>query len=131
MALNFEALDAELEAIERRSKMIQTIKQLASDPEARALLERISQNGHVRGDSHNDDKSTRAEYAEFNQIGSIRHSIAKLHGGLFTVGDIGNQLRKAGMHVTNVAVGRALLRLSKNGEIKIAVQGARNVPRQV
>ncbi len=124
MALNIAALDAELKNLEKRAQMIQDIKRLAEDPDAKALLEKIAQNGtgmpalpNVR------------EYVGLSQIDAVRRAIAKCGtGNHFVVGAIGNALRAGGIDISNVAVGRVLLRLQKEGEIRIAVQGGGNVP---
>lgn len=133
MALNIAALDEELEALERRSKMIQDIKRLAADPEAKALLEKIALNGSTivpPSLSANARESMREEHSALSQIGSIRRVISKKHGQRFVVGDIGNELRTSGIDITNVAIGRVLLRLHKSGELRIALEGGGNVPNQ-
>ena len=123
MALDMAALDAELKTLEKRAQLIQDIKRLAEDPEAKALLEKIARNGtgapapNVR------------EYAGLSQIDAVRRAIAKCGAGNhFVVGQIGDALRIGGIGISNVAVGRVLLRLQKEGEIRIAVQGGGNVP---
>jgi hypothetical protein len=133
MALNIEALDQELQAIEKRAQMIQDIKRLAADPEGKALLDRLMLNGSATlkpelpaptADQLSD------EYAQRSQIDSIRHAISKRSGQRFVVGDIGDELRRAGLDITNVAIGRALLRLTKAEEIRVALVGGGNIPNQ-
>lgn len=61
---------------------------------------------------------------------TVRAAIATHGSSRFVVGQIGDTLRKAGIDITNIAVGRVLLRLQKRKEIKVAVQGGGNVANQ-
>jgi hypothetical protein len=65
------------------------------------------------------------------QIGAIRAFISQRGSSAFSVPEIGHFLRKQGMQVSNIAVGRVLQRLTtKYGEIKIYKAGGGNVPNQ-
>ena len=124
MALDITALDAELKTLEKRAQLIQDIKRLAEDPDARALLEKIAQNG-----TGIVAPSNVRQYVGLSQIDAVRRAIANCGAGNhFVVGQIGDALRTGGIDISNVAVGRVLLRLQKQGEIQIAVQGGGNVP---
>lgn len=136
MALNITALDQELELLEKRTQMIQEIKRLAADPEAKALLERLMQNGTAPNGTA---PATEAqipiirignEYRGLSQIDSVRRAITKHHGQRFVVGQIGDELRQGGIAITNIAVGRVLLRLQKAEELRVALEGGGNVPNQ-
>ncbi len=124
MALNLAALDEELAALEKRSQMIQDIKRLAANPEAKELLEKLAMNGSVT--SHRSELLVDVSYSTLSQVDAVRHAISRSKGR-FTVGQIGDELRSHGIGITNVAVGRVLLRLSKRNEIRIAVPGGGNV----
>lgn len=125
MALNLAALDEELAAMEKRTQMIQDIKRLAADPEAKALLEKLAMNGNVP--THRDAVLVDISYSTLSQVDAVRHAISR-STGRFTVGEIGKELRNNAINVSNVAIGRVLLRLTKKNEIKIAVPGGGNVP---
>jgi len=136
MALNITALDQELEILEKRTQMIQDIKRLAADPEAKALLERLMQNGTAPNGTapaievQIPGGRAISEYRGLSQIDSVRRAITKRQGQRFVVGQIGDELRQAGIAITNIAVGRVLMRLQKSGELRIALEGGGNVPNQ-
>lgn len=125
MALNLAALDEELAALEKRSQMIQDIKRFAANPEALALLEKLAMNGNAS--THRDELLVDISYSTLSQVDAVRHAIVRSKG-LFTVGEIGEELRAHGINITNVAIGRVLLRLTKRNEIRVAVAGGGNVP---
>lgn len=136
MAINIAVLDEELEAMKRRAQMIEDIKRLAANPEALALLEKISTTDSApdavfRSPSgqimllqakHEDG------YAGMSQAHAIRRVIRMINAQ-FVVGTIGQELRDHGMpEITNVAVGKALQRLQKSGEIRLVEEGGGNQP---
>lgn len=144
MALNLSALDQELLALERRTQMIQDIKRLATDPEARALLESILVNGSNAAGGLPAGSGTAAHgsasapalprplqpYVGLSQVDCVRRAIGQFDGRRFVVGTIGNNLRAAGFDIDNVAIGKVLRRLTKDGELRIAEEGGGSVPNQ-
>ncbi|MEQ1885462.1 MAG: hypothetical protein ABL967_10400 [Bryobacteraceae bacterium] len=137
MALNIAALDAELESMKRRAQMIEEIKRLAADPEALALLEKIATTNSASADGALLSPSGQITllqvkdkngYAGMSQINAIRQVIRTI-GTQFVVGSIGAELRNNGIpDISNIAVGRVLQRLQKNGEIRLVEEGAGNQP---
>jgi len=122
MALNISSLDAELEVLQKRAKLIQEIKRLAADPEAAPLLERlIGKNGHGGG-------STVGEYSRLTLTDSVRRAITKLDGADFIVGNLGKELRAAGVDLNNIGIGKVLRRLLDGGEIEVVLEGSGSTP---
>src|SRR5579864_4721280 len=136
MAFNLIQLDQELQAMEKRTKLLQDIKRLADDPEGKALLEKFVLNGSASpayaevGNLVTPIPPPTQDYAGLSQIDSVRRAIAKRNGSRFVVSEIGNDLRGGGLDIDNIAVGRVLRRLHKAEELKIALEGGGNVAHQ-
>lgn len=118
---------------ERRMALLHAVKQVASSPEAMAILAQM--NGSVAksaveipvsrsigGEALGDDAEI-DEPQKGSQIDAIRSMIAAWDGA-FIVSELGDKLRSGGMNIENVRVGRVLQRLAKKyGEIKIVEKG--------
>jgi len=134
MAIDFSAL-------RKQKEMIDQILQLASDPEAASLLEKLIVG---KGDAPAQPKPLVMPQREPRvarrkaqsvrsgqrgaQIAAVRKAIAARSGGFF-VGDIGDDLRAAGIDIDNVAVSRVLQRLAdQTKELFVAVRGVGKHP---
>jgi len=124
-------LDAELEAIERRTQLIQDIKRLAANPEARSLLEKLAQNGTAKALSGTARKKrASSKYAGVKQIAAVRRAITTLNVQKFVVDQVGSELRNSGVDIDNIQIGRVLRRLHLAGELRIVSEGGGSVPNE-
>jgi predicted GTPase len=126
----------DLKALEKQRAMIDDIIRIASDPEAAKLLEQVftSQKKEAKPRI---SESPRKEPTLFPtvvsegergaQIASVRKVISQ-RDTPFTVGEIGSDLRSAGIDIDNVAVGKVLRRLADKGEFRIARVGVGSNP---
>ncbi len=129
------ALD--LTQLKKHREMIDTILRLAEDPDAAPLLEKLvvekaaSQPRIEPASRIKPDAEERASDSHRGaQVAAVRKAVAA-RSGIFTVGNIGDDLRGMGMDIDNISVGRVLKRLAdKNSELSIAVRGIGSEPNQ-
>lgn len=136
--IDLTLLDEEMEReeSEHKAKMarFEKIKEmLATDPKMVDVLKRVLLNGNSAIHSTAESKPSLEGISSaeaHTQISAVRFAISSFGGTPFTVSMIGEALRKGGMDIANIAVGRVLQRLLGYQEIKLHKPGGGNVPNQ-
>jgi hypothetical protein len=130
MPINLRKID---EAIQR----LQDIKRIMSDPKSAALVEELLGNASSR----RSEMAQRVDDLRFDltaqpaavtkrapsQARAIRELISQINGA-FDVDMIGKMMRSSAHNIDNIAVGKVLQRLFKQGKIRLVERGVGSAP---
>lgn len=131
-SLDIHNLDKDIE-------LLKEIRRVMANPRSRELLEQLylrpkpaSESSHDSGPIPSERKQNKPRISNKDenygqQTKIVRQMIARVNGR-FTTTMIGEQIRDTGINMSNIAVGRVIIRLTRNEELRLVEAGGGSVP---